>query len=66
MKGGEGSSSSSLTFNPDSQEPGPSTDVPQETGSEAVCGSSGTAGSGGVALLDSSIAQLNSDDEDSD
>ena len=66
MKGGEGSSSSSLTFDPDPQEPGPSSEVAQETGSEAMCSSSGTAGSGGVALLDSSIAQLNSDDEDSD
>ena len=67
MKGGEGSSSSSMTFDPEQQEPGPSTEPPQEAGSEAVCSGLGTAsGSGGVAFLDSSIAQLNSDDEDSD
>ena len=44
------------------QQPGPSTDVPEPQDSEM----SAAMESGGMALLDSSIAQLNSDDEDSD
>lgn len=66
LKGGEEScsSGSSLTLDSD-QEPGPSSSMPDPQDSEMTCSSSAT-GSGGVALLDSSITQFNSDEEDSD
>ena len=55
----------------DQEEPGPSRDVitqeEEEMEMEETTPSGpGSSGGVGVALLDSSIAQLNSDDEDSD
>lgn len=70
LKGATGQGVSS-----DQEEPGPSKSVHQqveeeeeeeEVMMEQECGSSSRHHGGGVTLLDSSIAQLNSDDEDSD